>query len=107
MIAIPEPAAILCLQNQQFHCFKILQLKKAVKFGIPDAQITSFRLLAGEDASCLNLYRPEKPRILGVPQKQIDRGGFEFQEISSKDSKNNPWSLLDQILETGSDSSIR
>lgn len=62
-------------------------------------QITSFRLLAGEDASCLNLYRPEKPRILGVPQKQIDRGGFEFQEIASKDK--NPWHLLEQNLEPG------
>jgi putative ABC transport system permease protein len=63
------------------------------------AQITSFRLLAGEDASCLNLYRPEKPRILGAPQKQIDHGGFEFQEISSKDK--NPWHLLQQNFEPG------
>jgi hypothetical protein len=69
--------------------------------GIPDAQITSFRLLAGEDASCLNLYRPEKPRILGVPQKQITRGGFEFQEISSRDSKNNPWHLLEHDFGDG------
>ncbi len=68
--------------------------------GIPDAQITSFRLLAGEDASCLNLYRPEKPRILGVPEEQIARGGFEFQEIASKDHKENPWPLLDQDLGT-------
>lgn len=63
------------------------------------AQITSFRLLAGEDASCLNLYRPEKPRILGVPQKQIDRGGFEFQETTSKDK--NPWQMLNQNFEPG------
>lgn len=66
---------------------------------IKSAQITSFRLLAGEDASCLNLYRPEKPRILGVPQKQIDRGGFEFQEVSSKNK--NPWHLLEQNFEPG------
>jgi ABC-type antimicrobial peptide transport system permease subunit len=65
------------------------------------AQITSFRLLAGEDASCLNLYRPEKPRILGVPQKQIQRDGFKFQEISSKDFKKNPWPLLEQDFGPG------
>jgi putative ABC transport system permease protein len=65
------------------------------------AQITSFRLLAGEDASCLNLYRPEKPRILGVPQKQIERGGFEFQQISSKESNQNPWHLLEKDLGPG------
>ena len=23
----------------------------------------------GDDASCLNLYRPRQPRILGVPQR--------------------------------------
>jgi putative ABC transport system permease protein len=62
------------------------------------AQITSFRLLAGEDASCLNLYRPEKPRILGVPQKQINRGGFEFQESTSD---KNPWAQLEQDLGPG------
>jgi putative ABC transport system permease protein len=62
--------------------------------------ITSFRLLPGEDASCLNLYRPEKPRILGVPQKQVDRGGFQFQETLSSNSKN-PWKLLEQNLGLG------
>ena len=31
-------------------------------------RIIPLRVLPGEDASCLNLYRPESPRILGVPE---------------------------------------
>lgn len=70
---------------------------------VENTGITSFRLLPGEDASCLNLYRPEKPRILGVPKRQIDRGGFEFQQTIAKDpqSPKNPWRLLEQELEPG------
>jgi ABC-type lipoprotein release transport system permease subunit len=59
--------------------------------------ITSFRLLPGEDASCLNLYRPEKPRILGVPQQQVDRGGFQFQQSIASNPKDS-WKLLNQDL---------
>jgi len=40
----------------------------------------ALRVRAGEDASCLNLYRPRQPRILGLPQKFIDRGGFVFAD---------------------------
>jgi putative ABC transport system permease protein len=36
------------------------------------------RLRSGDDASCLNLYRPQQPRILGVPKRMIERGGFAF-----------------------------
>lgn len=58
-----------------------------------DALIMPFRLRPGDDASCLNLYQPEKPRILGVPESQIARGGFQFQEVSDP-SLENPWTLL-------------
>lgn len=33
---------------------------------IPGAEIVPFRLKPGDDTSCLNLYRPQNPRILGV-----------------------------------------
>ncbi|MCI0417181.1 ABC transporter permease, partial [bacterium] len=74
-----------------------------VSLVLQNTQITSFRLLPGEDASCLNLYRPEKPRILGVPIRQIDRGGFEFRQTTAKDpqTRENPWRLLEQELEPG------
>lgn len=59
--------------------------------------IAPLRLLPGEDASCLNLYRPEKPRILGVPPAMIRRGGFGFQALPEMHPEN-PWELLEDTL---------
>ena len=63
------------------------------------AQIFPFRLLPGEDASCLNLYRPQKPRILGASKDFIERGGFQFQGTTA--AMENPWELLEAELEPG------
>jgi hypothetical protein len=41
--------------------------------------VDAFRVLPGDDASCLNLYRPQNPRVLGVPQPFIVAGRFAFQ----------------------------
>jgi ABC-type lipoprotein release transport system permease subunit len=41
-------------------------------------QVTAFRLRGGDEASCLNLYRPSEPRILGVPPELVERRGFRF-----------------------------
>jgi hypothetical protein len=37
------------------------------------------RTKVGDDASCLNLFRPSTPTLLGVPDQFIKRGGFEIQ----------------------------
>jgi hypothetical protein len=42
-------------------------------------KIFPLRVRPGDDSSCLNLYRPREPRILGVPNKLIFRGGFGFE----------------------------
>ena len=31
------------------------------------SEVSAFRVLPGEDVSCLNLYQPQKPQILGAP----------------------------------------
>lgn len=62
-------------------------------------EILPFRLRPGEDASCLNLYRPEKPRVLGAPPEMIRRGGFRFQQLLEE--RANPWTLLTEELEPG------
>ena len=77
------------------------------ELGLPDdaeellenTQVMPFRLLPGDDTSCLNLYQPEQPRILGVPEAQVERAGFTFQQVSEE--VENPWTLLDQDLEDG------
>ncbi len=53
------------------------------------------RVVAGDDASCLNLYQAGKPRLLGVPDDLIERGGFRFAMIASG-AGDNPWTLLKQ-----------
>ena len=63
------------------------------------AEYFSFRLLPGDDASCLNLYQPEKPRVLGVAPAFIERGGFHFRSTAAE--VDNPWTLLEQPLEDG------
>ena len=54
------------------------------------------RLRRGDDASCLNLYKAGKPRVLGVPDALIDRGGFRFgeTEAATPEETANPWLLL-------------
>jgi putative ABC transport system permease protein len=62
------------------------------------ASILSLRLVPGDDASCLNLYRPERPRLLGVPPRLLaDRFAFRRAVTDAED----PWRLLDRDLGPG------
>ncbi len=77
------------------------------ELGMPDAAtqrlagvaITPLRLLPGDDTSCLNLYQPGQPRILGVPDSLIERGAFTFTRQAT--AVDNPWTLLQQDLGAG------
>jgi hypothetical protein len=57
-----------------------------------------FRLLPGEDASCLNLYQPVSPRVLGAPHAFVESGRFSFQSslAASDAARANPWRLLEE-----------
>jgi hypothetical protein len=62
--------------------------------------IEPFRVLPGDDASCLNLYEPRNPRVMGVSRTFIGAGRFAFQSsLASTDAERaNPWLLLDRDL---------
>src|SRR3989454_4308409 len=62
--------------------------------------IEPFRVLPGDDASCLNLYEPRNPRVLGASRRFIESGRFAFQSsTASNDAERaNPWLLLDRDL---------
>ncbi|MBT5831001.1 MAG: ABC transporter permease, partial [Candidatus Latescibacteria bacterium] len=60
------------------------------------AKVFALRALPGEDVSCLNLYQPQTPNVLGVPNALIERGGFSFAQ--TLEEVNDPWSLLAQDL---------
>ncbi len=61
-------------------------------------RIFPLRRNTGEDASCLNLYRPTQPALLGAPPQLVQRGGFAFQQTFAKTEaeRKNPWLLLDK-----------
>lgn len=62
------------------------------------ATIFPFRVRAGDDASCLNLYQATRPRVLGAPHSLIERGGFRFNGslAETAEEKENPWRLLER-----------
>src|SRR4029453_10995491 len=66
-------------------------------------RIDPFRVLPGDDASCLNLYEPTNPRVLGATQAFIRSGRFAFQssQASTDAERANPWLLLNRDLGTG------
>ncbi len=64
------------------------------------AEIVAFRTVPGDDISCLNLFQPERPRLLGAPPEFIERGGFRFQSLVAEAGEA-PWELLDRDLGPG------
>jgi ABC-type antimicrobial peptide transport system permease subunit len=71
-------------------------LPAAQRAALRDVRLVPFRVRAGDDVSCLNLYQPRRPRLLGVPPALIARGGFQFADTEAKtpEEKANPWLLL-------------
>ncbi len=67
------------------------------------ATFEPFRLLPGDDTSCLNLYVPTRPRILGASDAFIEQGRFAFQDsLAPNDQERaNPWLLLQLPDPTG------
>ncbi len=55
-----------------------------------------FRFRAGDDASCLNLYQTEQPRVLGASDKFVERGGFRWAgtDANNDTERVNPWLML-------------
>jgi putative ABC transport system permease protein len=60
-----------------------------------DVGFVQLRLRAGDDASCLNLNKAQRPRILGVnPDALSERKAFRFASTIDGKAKDDPWSLL-------------
>ena len=67
--------------------------------------VDRFRLRPGDDGSCLNLYRPENPRIVAPTSQFVSRGGrFAFDATLARDDaeRANPWLLLNRDPGDGS-----
>lgn len=70
---------------------------------LASAHVAAMRLRPGDETSCLNLYRHERPRILGAPQSFLSRGGFSFAAKlpGSLEERANPWLLLNRRFDDG------
>ena len=64
------------------------------------SRVVAFRTVPGDDISCLNLFQPERPRLLGAPPELIERGGFRFQALV-ENAGDEPWRLLEKDLGPG------
>ncbi len=72
------------------------------KGDVEGVDVVSFRVRDGEEASCLNLNRAQKPRIVGVDPAALDsRGAFTFAKVIKGASKENPWLALNQETDDG------
>ena len=76
--------------------------------GLPDEELAGvgfarFRMRAGEDASCLNLYRPDSPTVLAPTEAFRREGRFAFQAVlaDTPEERANPWLLLDREAPDG------
>jgi len=64
---------------------------------LKDVRFAPFRVRPGDEASCLNLYAPREPRILGAPHAFVAAGRFSFAKTlaATPGEERNPWRLLE------------
>jgi putative ABC transport system permease protein len=61
------------------------------------------RVRDGDDASCLNLNRAQRPRLLGVrPERLSERHAFTFTKVAAGLPTDKPWLLLKRRFPDGS-----
>jgi ABC-type antimicrobial peptide transport system permease subunit len=84
-----------------------LGFSEAAEKDLSGYHVYSLRVEDGENASCLNLYQPKQPRVLGLPETLIDRGGFNFTSSAKVQVRgsDNKWMALYSDL--GSDENQR
>jgi ABC-type lipoprotein release transport system permease subunit len=59
---------------------------------LAQCRVYALRVKPGDDASCLNLYQPRQPRLLGLPKAFLARGEFAWADAPSGEA--NPWLAL-------------
>jgi hypothetical protein len=65
--------------------------------------IVQFRVHEGDDASCLNLNRTQRPRLLGVrPEELKGRDAFRFARTVGDQETKPGWDVLQMDLDSGS-----
>jgi hypothetical protein len=65
--------------------------------------VAAFRASRGEEASCLNLHRPQRPTLLAPGPEFLREGRFSFQASLAETpaERANPWLLLEREADDG------
>ncbi|MCE2412863.1 ABC transporter permease [Candidatus Poribacteria bacterium] len=63
------------------------------------SEVIPFRVLPGEDVSCLNLYQPQKPQILGAPDAMLGKAPWVNLYLTPTES--------DKVPAIGDEKSLR
>lgn len=103
--------AIIATSDQPLH-YDLNSADGRWELGITDTeseqlggwQFESLRVHDGEEASCLSLYRPTQPRVLGVRNWSLAKAPFAFAATSATDD-GDPWQQLD--IDLGNDDAGR
>lgn len=68
-----------------------------------NVEFTRFRVRPGDDASCLNLYRPTVPTIVAPESGFLEEGRFTFASslAETDEERANPWRLLQRTAPEG------
>jgi putative ABC transport system permease protein len=68
-----------------------------------NVQLTRFRVQPGDDASCLNLYQPQNPKIIAPTDDFLQSDRFTFQSSlpGTNEEQTNPWLLLKRVFDDG------
>jgi putative ABC transport system permease protein len=82
---------------------RALNITPAADDALKGITVMPFRLRTGDETSCLNLYRPQNPRIVGASDAMIARGGFRFGATlaETEQQRANPWTLLRRTFPDG------
>jgi hypothetical protein len=76
---------------------RLLGLDTSVGIEWDRVRFAGMRASPGEDASCRNLYRPSKPRVMSAPEAFAEEGRFSFAsalELPGVEAGASPWRLL-------------
>ena len=70
---------------------------------LADVRFEPFRVRRGDDASCLNLYRPQSPKIMAPGEDFLRSGRFDFSSAlpETPQEEENPWLILERIEPNG------
>jgi ABC-type antimicrobial peptide transport system permease subunit len=70
---------------------------------LADVRFMRFRIRPGDDASCLNLYRPSSPTLIAPERSFVEANRFSFAATipATEDERANPWRLLDRRFADG------